>query len=64
MPRAPIIPDSQIIRPPLEPYLRIVVLRDEIEKIGEYEVGFVFCDAVDALGEAFVHVDRFPARDS
>jgi hypothetical protein len=64
MPCAPIIPNSEVVHPPLEAHLDIVVLRDEVEKIGEEEIGLVFCDAVEAFGEAFVYVDGFPARDS
>jgi hypothetical protein len=62
MPRTPIIPNRQIVFPPLESHLRVVVLRDKVEEIGKDDVGFVFCDAVDSFGEAFVYVDGFLAR--
>lgn len=61
MPGTPIIPDSKVVLVPLEAHLRIVVLRDEVEEVREEEVGFVFCDAIDTFGEAFVYVDGFPA---
>lgn len=63
MPGAAIVPDGEVVLVPLEADLGVVVLRDEVEEVGEEEVGFVFCDAVDALGEAFVDVDGFPACD-
>lgn len=62
MPRTTVIPDSQIVLLPLEPYLSIMVLRHEVEKVREKEVRLVLCDTVDAFSEAFVNVYRVPAR--
>lgn len=62
VPHAPVVPDGQVVFAPLEADLGVVVLGDDVEEILQQEVGFVLCDAVDALGEAFVYVDGFPAR--
>ena len=61
VPRAPVVPDGEIIWPPLEADLGVVVLCQEVEKEAQQEVRFVFCYAIDALGEALVYVDRFPS---
>lgn len=37
---------------PLEPDLKIVVLADMLEEVGEEVVGFVEAELVDPLGEA------------
>jgi hypothetical protein len=62
MPGAPVIPNSQIVRPPFKSHLRVVVLRYQTEQIRQDEIGLVFTDAIDALREAFVHIHRFPTR--
>jgi hypothetical protein len=61
MPHTSVVPDSEIIGSPLEADLRIVVLGDNIEEIAQQQIGFVFCYAVDALGEAFVHIHALPS---
>lgn len=60
VPHAPVVPDGQVVGAPLEADLGVVVLGDEVEKVGEQDVGFVLGDAVDALCEASVYVDGFP----
>lgn len=62
MPHAPVVPDGEVVLAPLEADLGVVVLGDEVEEVGEEDVGLVLCDAVDALGEALVHVDGLPSR--
>lgn len=64
VPHAPVVPDSQVVLAPLEADLGVVILRDHVEEVAEEDVRLVFGDAVDALGEALVDVDGFPARDS
>jgi hypothetical protein len=60
----PIIPYSKIVGSPLEAYLRIVVLCDQVEKVVKKQVRLVFSNAIDALGKALVNVNRFPASHS
>lgn len=60
MPCAPVVPDSDVILTPSESYLGIVVLCYHIEEVFKEDIRLVFCDAVDALGEALVDVDRVP----
>ena len=63
MPSAPIIPDGQIIFLPFKSHLRIVILRHKVDEVIQKEVGFIFRNAVNSFGEAFVDKHRFPAGD-
>lgn len=63
MPCAPIVPDGNVVLAPLEPNLCVVVLGDNVEEVTEQEIRLILGDTVDALREASVDVDRFPARD-
>jgi hypothetical protein len=42
MERASVVPNRYIVFTPLEPYLRVVILSDDIEEVGKQNVGFVF----------------------
>ncbi len=64
MPHAAVIPDSHVVLAPLEPHLSVMVLGHQVEEVVEKHVGLILGDAVDALGEAFVDVDRLPPRYS
>lgn len=57
-----IVPDGEVVLIPLEADLRVMVLSDKIEEVGEEDVALVLGDAVDALGEAAVDKDGFPSR--
>jgi hypothetical protein len=35
MPHTPIIPDRQVVLPPLEPHLCVVILRHDVEQVPE-----------------------------
>lgn len=63
MPHTPIIPDRQVVFPPLEPHLCVVILRHDVEQVPEQQVGLIFRDAVDPLGESLVHVYGLPSGD-
>lgn len=62
VPHAPVVPNGEVVLAPLEADLGVVVLGDDVEEVAQDQVGLVFCDAVDALGEALVYVDGFPSR--
>ena len=57
MPRAPIVPDGHVIPPPLEAYLSVVVLCDQVEEIVEQYVGLVFGHPVDTFREPLVYIN-------
>ena len=57
MPHTPIVPDGHIIPLPLEAYLSVMVLRDQVEEIVEQYVELVFSHPIDALYEPFVHIN-------
>ena len=61
MPRAPIIPNSEVIGTPLETHLCVMVLGNEVEEVGKQQIRFIFYDTIEALSEAFIYIDRFPA---
>jgi hypothetical protein len=60
----PVVPYRKVVGTPLESYLGVVILRDQIEKIIEKQVRLVFSNSIDALGEALVDVNGFPASHS
>ena len=60
---APVVPNRQVIFAPLEPHLRVVIVGDEAEEVGKKKIRLVFGDAVDALCEAPVYVERVPSSD-
>lgn len=64
MPCTSVIPDSQVVLLPLETHLRVMILGHQIEQIRKKEVRFVFRNSIDAFCEAFVYVNRVPARYS
>lgn len=64
VPHAAVIPDGHVVLAPLEPQLGVVVLGHQVEEVVEKHVRLVLGDAVDALGEALVDVDRLPAGHS
>jgi hypothetical protein len=55
MPVAPVVPKRNIVFPPLEAYLRVVILRYEINEVWEQEVRLISHLAIDASCEAFVY---------
>lgn len=64
MPHAAVVPDGHVVLAPLEPHLGVVVLGHQVEEVVEKHVGLILGDAVDALGEALVDVDRLPPGHS
>lgn len=56
-----VVPNCEIVWSPLKAHLRIVILGYKIEQVVQNQVRLIFCDAVDALGETFVDVDRLPS---
>lgn len=64
MPCTPVVPDGKVILSPLEPHLRVVILRHQIEEIRQYHIRLVFRHSVDSLREPFVHIYALPSGDS
>jgi hypothetical protein len=64
MPNTSIVPNRQIVLPPLESYLRVVILSYKVDQIGEEEVRFISCHAVNSFSKSFVDEDLLPSRDS
>ena len=61
--RAPIIPDGDIVFAPLESYLHIMILGDQIEKIVQNDITFDFGHVVDMTQVMTHRKDRLPTSN-